>query len=320
MFEKFHIDGIRVDAVASMLYLDYDREAGEWIPNVNGSNISLEAVAFFKKLNTAIKKTLPDALMIAEESGSYGGITASVENGGLGFDLKWNMGFANDFYSYLSTDPVFRTHKHKALNFPIMYAFTEKFCLPISHDEVVHGKKSFIDKMFGSYEDKFLQARAALMLMFGFPGKKLLFMGSEYAQFREWNFDDSLEWFMTDYPSHDQFRYFVASLNELYLERSELWEKDFTPDGFEWIYADECDKNIVAFRRYNKAGESLNFVISFSNADQSVSLPLKSDNVFECIFESYFGAKKQLCDGDITLSPFGGVILKEKSKNIKIKI
>lgn len=318
--KEFHIDGLRVDAVASMLYLDYDRDGGEWIPNVDGSNISLEAVAFFKKLNSAIKSSVPDALMIAEESGSYGGITASVENGGLGFDLKWNMGFANDFYDYLSTDPVFRSYKHKALNFPIMYAFNERYCLPISHDEVVHGKKSFIDKMFGSYEDKFLEARAALMLMFGFPGKKLLFMGSEYAQFREWNFDDSLEWFMSDYPSHEQFRFFVASLNELYLERSELWEKDFTPDGFEWIFADECDKNVVAFKRFNNAGDSLIFVISFSNADQSVTIPLDKDSTLECLFESYLGARKDISGGEVTLSRFGGIILREKSKNIKIKI
>lgn len=319
-FKEFHIDGLRVDAVASMLYLDYDRDGGEWIPNSNGENINLEAVAFFKKLNGAIAENLPDVLMIAEESGSYGGITAPLRDGGLGFDLKWNMGFANDFYDYLQADPVVRKYKHKALNFPIMYAFREKYCLPISHDEVVHGKKSFIDKMFGSYEDKFLQARAALLMMFGFPGKKLLFMGTEYAQFREWNYDDSLEWFMTDYPSHAEFRFFVASLNELYLASSELWDKDFTPDGFEWIYADESDKNVVAFKRYNKAGDALIFVVSFSNCEQSIKIPCGEKCELECVFESYFGALKGICAEDINLSRFGGVILKEKSKNIKIKI
>lgn len=317
---EFHIDGLRVDAVASMLYLDYDRDGGEWIPNANGDNINLEAVAFFKKLNSAIRSQHPDTLMIAEESGSYGGITSPIELGGLGFDLKWNMGFANDFYDYLSTDPLMRSGKHKALNFPIMYAFREKYCLPISHDEVVHGKKSFIDKMFGSYEDKFLQARAALLMMFGFPGKKLLFMGTEYAQFREWNFDDSLEWFMTDYPSHSEFRFFVSSLNELYLQRSELWDKDFSSDGFEWIYADENEKNIVAFKRYNNDGDALVFVISFSGTEQSVKIPLEDGVSLDCIFESYYGAKKNIDNGVVSLSAFGGVVLKEKSKNINIKI
>ncbi len=318
-FREFHIDGLRVDAVASMLYLDYDRMPGEWIPNQYGNNVSLEAVAFFKKLNSAIYAEFPDVLMIAEESGSYGGITETVQNGGLGFDLKWNMGWANDFYDYLMSDPCWRGNNHKALNFPIMYAFFEKYCLPISHDEVVHGKKSFIDKMFGSYEDKFLQARGALLLMMSYPGKKMLFMGTEYAQFREWNFDDSLEWFMTDYPIHANFRDYVISLNEFYLANNELWDNDFDFLGFEWIYADEADKNVVAYKRYNKKGDNLIFVISFSGMSQNVYIPVDDSSTLECVFESYQGGA-EIAGFDVKLAPYAGVVLKQKKKSIKIKI
>ena len=320
---EFHIDGLRVDAVASMIYLDYDRLPGEWIPNEKGTNENLEAVAFLKKLNTAIFAEFPDALMIAEESTAFGGITKPVSMGGLGFNLKWNMGWANDFYDYVETDPLFRKHKHKALNFPLMYAFTENYVLPISHDEVVHGKRSFIDKMYGTYEDKFAQARVALLLMMSYPGKKMLFMGSEFAQFREWNYADGLEWFMLDYPKHYAFREYTAALNRFYLERSELWEIDFSPEGFEWLLADEAEKNLVAFIRKNIKGERVIVILSFSGAEQSVTVPTAPAKRLECLFETGGAAVKPIpisSDGKggyfaaLEIPSFSGVVLRESGK------
>lgn len=328
-FREFHIDGLRVDAVASMLYLDYDRDAGEWIPNKDGTNLNLEAIAFFKKLNSAIYGEFPDVLMIAEESTSYGNITHPVHEGGLGFNMKWNMGWANDFYDYVATDPVFRKYSHKALNFPLMYAFNENYCLPISHDEVVHGKKSFIDKMHGSYEDKFKQMRASLMLMMTYPGKKLLFMGTEYGQFREWDYENSLEWFMLDYPNHKYMRDYVSELNSFYLSKSELWDYDFDPKGFNWLLADEAEKNLVAYTRVNKRGSRLINVISFSGGEQTVTIPIKSGYMAQVVFATDQDALKGEIkhyreDGHafirLTLNKFSGVIIKEKPKYKKIKI
>ena len=325
---EFHIDGLRVDAVASMLYLDYDRDAGEWIPNKDGTNLNLEAIAFFKKLNTAIFSEFSDVLMIAEESTSYGLITHPVSEGGLGFNMKWNMGWANDFYEYVSTDPVYRKYNHKALNFPIMYAFTENYCLPISHDEVVHGKRSFIDKMFGDYEDKFLQARASLLLMMSYPGKKLLFMGTEYAQFREWDYENSLEWFMLDYPKHRQFRDYVRALNAFYLSHSELWEIDFSEKGFKWLLADEADKNSIAYRRIDSEGRSSIILINLSGAEQTLHFPIGSTKRLSVLFESSEGAvidepgvikNGGECYGAVTLSRFSGAVLREANKKIKFK-
>ena len=326
---EFHIDGLRVDAVASMLYLDYDREPGEWVPNQYGTNLNLEAIAFFKKLNSAIFSEFSDVLMIAEESTSYGLITHPVSEGGLGFNMKWNMGWANDFYEYVSTDPIYRKYHHKALNFPIMYAFTENYCLPISHDEVVHGKRSFIDKMFGSYEDKFLQARAALLLMMTYPGKKLLFMGTEYAQFREWDFDNALEWFMLDYPMHKQFNDYVRSLNAFYLSRRELWQIDFDPCGFKWLLADEADKNSVAYRRIDNEGRSVIILINFSGTDQVLKFPIDNSKKLSVIFESCFGAVSEQPsvfseNGEafvtVGVSRFSGAVLCEVNNKTKLKI
>lgn len=324
---EFHVDGLRVDAVASMLYLDYDRDAGEWVPNHYGTNINLEAVAFFKKLNSAVFAEYPDALMIAEESTAYGSITHPVHDGGLGFNMKWNMGWANDFYDYVATDPLFRKYDHKALNFPLMYAFTENYCLPISHDEVVHGKKSFVDKMFGSYEDKFPQMRIALMLMMTYPGKKLMFMGTEYAQFREWDYENSLEWFMLDYPNHRYMREYVRALNSFYLSHGELWERDFTEEGFKWLLANERAKNSVAYRRINSKGESLIVVINFSGSAQELRLPLGSTEAkyLHVAFASDERVDSAdvpiITDGDekyadITLERFSGCILKERKNKI----
>ena len=316
---EYHVDGLRVDAVASMIYLDYDRMPGEWIPNQYGGKENLEALAFLKKLNSAIFNEFSDVLMIAEESTAFRGITAPVKDGGIGFNLKWNMGWANDFYDYLSTDPLFRKEKHKALNFPLMYAFNENFVLPISHDEVVHGKKSFIDKMFGTYEAKFAQARCAAMLQMTYPGKKLTFMGTEYAQFREWAYDQSLEWFMLDYPMHKSYRDYIAELNDFYLSHSELWDFDFSERGFSWLDADAAEKNSVFFKRINRDGEELHVIINFSGAEQAFHIcspdiePLFKTDLFECRIE-------RNKDGAVISVPgFSGIIYREKNNNFKIK-
>jgi len=316
--EEFHFDGLRVDAVASMLYLDYDKAPGNWIPNIYGGRENLEAIAFLKKLNSAVYSEFSDVLMIAEESGTYTGITRSVSDGGLGFTMKWNMGWANDFYDYLATDPYFRKYKHKALTFPLMYAFREKYVLPISHDEVVHGKRSLIDKIHGEYADKFRQMRAALLLMMTYPGKKLMFMGCEFAQFREWDYKSSLEWFMLDYPSHKAMREYTAALNRLYLRTNELWEMDFSEKGFQWIYADEADKNLVAYKRFAKNGKYIVAVINFSGNEQSITF--NDTNELTVIFDT--GEKASLTsfgeNKTLFLLPYSGVLLRERTKNVFI--
>ncbi len=326
---EFHIDALRVDAVASMLYLDYDKPPDGWCPNIYGGRDNLEAVAFFKKLNSAVLGEFPDVLMIAEESGSYDGVTRPVGDGGLGFSLKWNMGWANDFYDYVMTDPFFRKYKHKALNFPIMYAFSENYVMPISHDEVVHGKLSFINKMYGSYEDKFRQMRTSLLLMMTYPGKKLLFMGTEFAQFREWDYENSLEWFMLDYPSHRAMREYVAALNRFYLTRKELYELDFSPLGFKWIYADEAERNIVAYRRRSLSGREVIVLINFSGAEQAIRISTRKYDKLSPLFSTDYNVvnedipikrEKKLYYADIILPPYSGAILQEKNniRNIKI--
>ena len=317
---EFHADGLRVDAVSSMLYLDYDRSPGEWIPNKYGDNRNLEAIAFLQKLNSAVFAKFPDALMVAEESTSFEGVTHPVSEGGLGFNLKWNMGWANDFYKYIALDSVYRKYHHDALNFPIMYAYRENYILPISHDEVVHGKCSFINKMSGTYEEKFLQVRASLMMMMTYPGKKLLFMGTEYGQFREWNFSDSLEWFMLDYPMHYALREYTASLNRFYLENPALWEKDFDPSGFTWIYPDLKEQNLIAFRRNAICGDSLIVVISFSGADNNdFRLPVGECEKISFVFDSNGAERADIvpehdeggCYIKFNIPKFSGVILKE---------
>ncbi len=327
-FREFHVDGLRVDAVASMLYLDYDRDAGEWIPNVYGENLNLEAIAFFKKLNTAVFSEFSSVFMIAEESTAFGNITKPVSDGGLGFNMKWNMGFANDFYKYLSASPSERTSLHTALNFPIMYAFSENYCLPISHDEVVHGKKSFIDKMHGDIEDKFSQMRTALLLFMSYPGKKLMFMGTEFAQFREWNYEDSLEWFMLDYDNHSAMQNYVRALNCFYLSSKELWELDFSPNGFEWILADENEKCSVAYRRKAINESSLIFVLNFSDRDQNIRLKVAPSITLDQIFatDSSLYEKDYTvfeCEGEyfceFCVKRYSGVVLKENDKILKIK-
>ena len=318
---EFHIDGLRVDAVASMLYLDYDRAPGEWIPNAQGTNINPEAVAFIKKMNQAILTEFPDVLMIAEESTDFEGVTLPVSCGGLGFSMKWNMGWANDFYDYLAKDPLYRRYHHKALTFPLMYAFKENYLLPISHDEVVYGKHSLIGKIFSGYGDEFLGYRAALLLQMTYPGKKMLFMGTEFAQRGEWNFDHGLDWYWIEQKEHAFTRDFVRALNSLYLSLPSLWEQDFSEKGFRWILADECDKNLVAFERIALCGQRIVVIISFSGTSQSLFLPSDFCENPKEIFRTwptadetfYFFSKesRELC-----LPPFGGIIFQNEDEKI----
>lgn len=261
--ERYHADGLRVDAVASMLYLDYDRTPDEWVPNVYGDNRNLEAMAFFRKLNAHMRGAFPDVLMIAEESTAWGNLTG-LENGGLGFTLKWNMGWMNDTLSYAETDPIYRKFNHGKLTFSLSYAFGEKYVLPISHDEVVHGKKSFLDRNPGDYDQKFAGARAHLAYMMTHPGKKLLFMGSEIAQFREWDYENELEWFLLDYPRHAEFQRYAAALNHLYLQTPALYERDGGWDGFQWIDPDNCDQSVISYRRIDKKGREVVVIINFT--------------------------------------------------------
>ena len=260
---EFHIDAIRVDAVASMIYLDYDKRPGEWVPNENGGNQCMEALSFFRKLNSHIKGLFPDVLMIAEESTAWANVT-TFSDGGLGFDLKWNMGWMNDTLSYAELDPVYRSYHHDKISFSLTYAFGEKYVLPISHDEVVHGKKSLLDKMTGDYWQKFAGARAFYGYMMTHPGKKLLFMGSEIGQFREWDYEGEIEWFLLDYEAHAKFQRYVAELNHLYIASPQLWQNDDSWEGFSWIDADNKEQSVVSYRRIAEDASELVVLINFT--------------------------------------------------------
>ncbi|WP_415276654.1 1,4-alpha-glucan branching protein GlgB [Clostridium perfringens] len=263
---EFHVDGLRVDAVSNMLYLDYGRDYGEWESNIYGGNGNLEAIAFLKELNTIIKKEGKGAITVAEESTSWEGITKPVEEDGLGFDYKWNMGWMNDTLSYIELDPIYRKYHHNKMNFSMMYNYSEKFILPISHDEVVHGKKSLINKMWGDDWKKYAGLRLYASFMMGHPGKKLMFMGCEFGQFVEWREWEELQWnVIEEFDIHKKTQEYFKALNHFYLENSSLWSLDYEEEGFKWIDADNSEESVLSFIRIGKnKKEKLIFICNFT--------------------------------------------------------
>ena len=332
--EKYHVDGLRVDAVASMLYLDYDRGHGEWLPNAYGGNQCLEAVAFFKKLNACLKEHHPDIVTIAEESTAWPHVTGD-EDDGLGFDMKWNMGWMNDTLRYAEKDPIYRKYHHENVTFPMIYAFSERFVLPLSHDEVVHGKGSLLQKMSGDHWQKLASLRAFLGYMMTLPGKKLSFMGNEIAQPSEWDFNGQVPWFLLDDGSHASMQHYVSELNHLYLETPALWQIDDSWDGFAWIDPDDRDRSIISYRRIDKQGREVLVAINFTPVVyEDFPLEVPDEGTYREIFNSdgcHFGGSgvtntadiiaKENSEGDVSrkaicfrMPPLGMVILKHISK------
>ncbi len=312
--DKYHVDGFRVDAVASMLYLDYGKEYGEWVPNIYGGNENLDAIEFFKHMNSILKKRNDGLLLIAEESTAWPQITTPVDDGGLGFDYKWNMGWMNDFLKYMQIDPYFRHGSYNLLTFSMIYAYSEDFILTFSHDEVVHGKATLLGKMPGdTLEKKAANLRAAYAFMMTHPGKKLLFMGQELGQLDEWYEKTSVEWELTQYDIHADMQKFVKALNKLYLSEKALYDKDFSSDGFEWINCISADKNILVFlRKTDNVEDTLLVVCNFApvlHEDYQIGVPYegKYKEIFNTESKAYGGSgetnprfkvsKKEECDG-----------------------
>ena len=320
---EFHIDGLRVDAVSNMIYLNYGREEGEWTPNVHGGTGCLEGIQFIKDLNIAVFSEYPKVLMIAEESTSWPNICKPIENGGLGFNFKWNMGWMNDTLEYIKLDPINRKYDHNRLNFSMMYNYSENFVLPISHDEVVHGKKSLLGKMWGDYWNKFAGLRCYAAYMMGHPGKKLLFMGSEFGQFIEWREYESLEWKLIEqFDTHKKTQDYFKSLNHFYKENKALWELDYDMEGFSWIDADNRDQSIITFmRKGRKKEDTLVFICNFTPQvyyDFRIGVPYKAD--YKEIFNSdrlEYGGSNQVMDETLVAENYA---YNNQRYSVKIKI
>ena len=303
--EECHVDGLRVDAVASMLYLDYGKSDGQWVANKYGGNQNLEAIEFFKHLNTVVLGRNHGTVMIAEESTAWPKVTGKAEDDGLGFSLKWNMGWMNDFLEYMKLDPYFRKFNHNKMTFSMTYAYSEKYVLVISHDEVVHLKKSMLEKMPGEAEDKFKNLKAAYTFMFCHPGKKLLFMGQEFGQLREWSEERELDWFLLGEENHRELKDFVQALLKMYRKYPALYGTDNDPSGFEWINADDGDRSIFSFVRKSPTGRNnLLVVCNFTPVDRldyRVGVPKKKQYTLVLdengqTAKKVFKAEKQECD------------------------
>ncbi|MCW8853338.1 MAG: 1,4-alpha-glucan branching protein GlgB [Gammaproteobacteria bacterium] len=284
--EECHIDGLRVDAVASMLYLDYSREDGDWVPNLHGGNENIEAIEFMRDLNTVTHANFPGTMIMAEESTAWPQVTRPCNIGGLGFSMKWNMGWMHDTLNYFANDPVYRHYHHDQLTFGLLYLFTENFILPFSHDEVVHGKNSMLYKMPGDEWQRFANLRLLYTYMFTYPGKKLLFMGCEFGQGNEWNHDEMLDWYVLQYPHHAGIKKLVADLNGLYTQQSALHKYDFDPIGFEWIDCHDTDQSVLSYLRKTE-NESIVVVLNFTPVirdNYRIGVPVEGD--YEIIFNS----------------------------------
>ena len=334
-FENYHVDGLRIDAVASMLYLDYSRKPGEWIPNIYGGNENLEAISFLQELNTVCYEMFGDIMMIAEESTAWPNVTKPIYIGGLGFGYKWNMGWMNDTLSYMKLDPIYKKYHHNNITFSIFYAFSENFILPLSHDEVVHEKGSLINKMPGDEWQKFANLRLLFTYMWTHPGKKLLFMGGEFAQWKEWDFKKELDWFLLKNEKHKKIQKMIMDLNKIYKENPEFYELDYSYSGFKWIDCNDNENSVISFFRYDKNGDYSIIVCNFTpvvryNYRIGVSDLTEYFELFNSDSEFYGGsnvgnlgkikAEKVKFHGfdysiSLTLPPLAAIILKKNEKN-----